>query len=239
MGKEKISAIILVGGDYNEDLFKKCLESVSWCDEIVKIQTESVGGSFADWRNKGAQKAKCDWILYVDTDEEITTNLRCEIELAINNSQFTNSAYAIPRKNFIFGKEFKHGGQWPDYQKRLFKRSEIGKWIGDLHEEPKFSGSMGHLKEPLIHHKNTSLSQMVEKTNKWSEIEAKLMFDAHHPQMNFFRFVSAAFREFWLRMIVQVSFLDGVEGIIYAIYQVYSRLISYAKLWELQLKDRK
>ncbi|KKR85027.1 MAG: hypothetical protein UU32_C0042G0010, partial [Candidatus Woesebacteria bacterium GW2011_GWB1_41_10] len=50
----------------------------------------------------------------------------------------------------------------------------------------------------------------------------------------FFRFFTAGLREFWLRMIKQMAFLDGKEGTIYAIYQVYSRLISYAKLWEKQ-----
>jgi hypothetical protein len=77
---------------------------------------------------------------------------------------------------------------------------------------------------------------MVEKTNDWSEIEARLMFEARHPKMNIFRFFTAGFREFWHRMIIQTAFLDGTEGVIYALYQVFSRLISYSKLWELQLK---
>jgi hypothetical protein len=78
---------------------------------------------------------------------------------------------------------------------------------------------------------------MVEKTNDWSELEAKLMFTAHHPKMNVFRFTTAAIREFWLRMIVQAGFLDGTPGVIYNLYQVYSRLISYSKLWEMQIKN--
>ena len=77
---------------------------------------------------------------------------------------------------------------------------------------------------------------MIDKTNEWSEIEAGLMFGAHHPKMNTLRFFSAGFREFWLRMIVQAAFLDGTEGIIYGSYQVFSRLISYSKLWEMQLR---
>ena len=79
---------------------------------------------------------------------------------------------------------------------------------------------------------------MVDKTNEWSEIEAKLMYDAHHPKMNMFRFASAGFREFWKRMILQVAFLDGTEGVIYGMYQVFSRLISYSKLWEMQLRSK-
>ena len=62
------------------------------------------------------------------------------------------------------------------------------------------------------------------------------MFKAHHPPMNILRFGSAMFREFWFRMIKHAAFLDGPVGIIFALYQVYSRFISYAKLWELQQK---
>ncbi|KKU67198.1 MAG: Glycosyl transferase family 2, partial [Candidatus Amesbacteria bacterium GW2011_GWA1_47_20] len=174
----KITAIILVGGIYDKNLLTKCLNSVSWCDEIVKVETDGLKGSFADWRNEGARKSNGDWLLYVDTDEEITDNLQKEIEFTINNLQFTNSAYAIPRRNFIFGKEMKHCGLWPDFVLRLIKKDKLKGWTGDLHEQPKVDGKTCHLKESLIHNKHKTLAEMVEKTNDWSEIEARLMFDA-------------------------------------------------------------
>ena len=58
-----ISAIVLVGGSYDKELYKKCLDSVAWADEIIKVETENLKGSFAEWRNYGAKKAKGDWIL--------------------------------------------------------------------------------------------------------------------------------------------------------------------------------
>lgn len=235
-----ISAIILIGGKMDKDLLKKCLDSISWCDEIVKVETDNLKGSFAEWRNEGVKKAKGDWILYIDSDEDVPRNLKLEILKLIGDWKLEtgDSAFAVPRRNFIFGKEFKHGGEFPDYQKRLFLKSRFKNWTGDLHEDPNFKGNLGYFKNSLIHHKDLTLSDMVEKTNKWSEIEAKLMFEAHHPQMNFFRFFTAGFREFWKRMIVQMAFLDGKEGAIYALYQVFSRLISYSKLWELQLQSK-
>lgn len=235
-----ISAIVLVGGGYDQKLFEKCLDSVAWTDEVVRVETGKLKGGFADWRNLGAKKANSDWLLYVDTDEEVTPELRKEILSAINHYPLTIShitAYAIPRKNIIFGKEMKHCGLWPDYVLRLIKKDSLIAWAGELHEQPKVKGKVGYLKKPLIHTKHKTLEEMVDKTNEWSEIEAKLMYKANHPKMNIIRFFSAMTREFWLRMIKQTAFLDGVEGVIYAIYQVFSKSISYAKLWEMQISE--
>ncbi|MBN1168607.1 glycosyltransferase family 2 protein [Candidatus Woesebacteria bacterium] len=257
-----LSVIIIAKNE--EKKLPDCLRSVKWADlpaqagEIIVIDTGSTDktpsiakkagarvvkftkGTFSDWRNKGLREAKGEWILYIDSDERVSKKLKKEILSIINDRSSTiNSAYVIPRRNIIFGKEFKHGGQYPDYVKRLFLRSKLKIWEGDLHEEPVFEGELGYLINSLIHIKHDNLHDMIEKTNRWSETEANLMFDANHPKMNVIRFCTAIFREFSLRFIKQKAFLDGYEGVIYGIYQVYSRFISYAKLWEIQLKNNK
>ncbi len=232
--KIKISGVIVKAERVDKELYKKTLASISWCDEV--IVTPGIKGTFSQWRNEGARKANGDWLLYVDTDEEITPALKKVILQVIASDEF--SGYAIPRRNFILGRELKHCGLWPDYVLHLIKKDKLVGWEEDLHEQPKINGKIFHLKEPLIHHKHKNISEMVEKTNAWSEIEARLMFEADHPPMNIFRFFTAGFREFWQRMIVQAAFLDGKEGVIYALYQVYSRLISYSKLWEMQLNKK-
>lgn len=249
MGK-LISAIIIARDE--EKMLPGCLATLKWVDEVIVIDTGSKdktvkiaktskarvvkyesGKTFSDWRNKGLKEATGEWIFYIDADERVSSALAREIkEIATSDSVF--SWYAIPRSNKIFGKEFRHGGFWPDHVKRLFRKDSITKWTGDLHEEPQTTGQMGYTTNYLLHDKHETVFEMVEKTNKWSGIEGKLMFDAKHPPMNATRFITAMLREFWNRMIVHMAFLDGGEGIIMAIYQVYSRFASYAKLWELQ-----
>ncbi|MCX6705782.1 MAG: glycosyltransferase family 2 protein [Candidatus Woesebacteria bacterium] len=232
MGEKVISAIVLVGGNYDKTLLEKCLDSLSWTDEIVRVETDSVPGSFSEWRNYGAQKATGNWLFYVDSDEEVTPELREEIRREIFEGKFL--AYAIPRSNTLLGKRMRHGGWWPDFVVRLIKKDALIKWQGQLHEQPKVKGEIGHLKEPLNHISHRSLTEMVEKTNKWSEIEAELLFKSGHPKMNIARFFSAGFREFWYRAVIKLGFLDGTIGVIEVFYQTYSRLITYAKLWEKQ-----
>jgi len=247
----KICSIIITKNE--EKMIQDCIKSVSWCDEIIVIDTGNTdktnqiakklkaqiykykeNGSYDEWRNFAAKKTNCDWIFYIDADERCTPELKSEL---LDKLPDTNlNAFAVPRRNFIFGKEFKHSGQYPDYQKRVLRKKTFKKWVGKVHEEPEFEGELGHLENPLLHYKNMTLSQMVEKTNSWSEIEARLMFEAHHPKMNIPRFFSAIARELWKRMFLELAFLDGTKGIIYAIYQVFSKFTSYAKLYELQIK---
>lgn len=212
-------------------------------DETVKIAErhsarviKQVGKGYSDWRNQGIKEVKGEWIFYLDSDERVTPELAREIKSLITGHKLAFFAYAIPRRNTILGNEMKHGGWWPDYVKRLYKKSALKKWVGDLHEEPVFEGKMGHLKNPMIHLKHDNLSEMIEKTNKWSEIEAKLLFDANHPKMSWWRFFRIMLTEFWYRIVIKKGFMDGVEGIIYAIYQMWSKFITYAKLWEMQQK---
>ena len=239
MKNNSISAIVLVGGNIDQNLLKKCLNSVSWCDEIIKVETKDISGSFSEWRNEGAKVATGKWLLYVDTDEELTEKLKIEIKRVINQQASTNnlqSAFAIPRKNRLLGHTMHWGGWYPDYVLRLIKKDKLKGWFGELHEQPLIDGEVGKLKNALLHDSHRSISEMIEKTNKWSEIEAKLLYESGHPEMNFVRFFSAGFREFWYRGVRKMGFLDGRVGIIEIVYQIYSRLITYSKLWELQMR---
>ncbi len=250
--EKKISVIIITKNEENK--LRECLESLDgFASEIIVVDTGSVDntkkiakeykakiydypkGGFSDWRNKGLKEAKSDWIFYLDADERITPLLKQEIKSLSENVPY--SAYAIPRRNFILGKEMKHGGWWPDYVKRFYKKDSLIKWEGKLHEEPVINGELGHLKQPLIHIKHDNISEMIEKTNEWSNIEAELLLKSNHPKMVWWRFLRIIFTEAYYRIIKLKGYKDGAEGIIYGLYQSWSRFMSYAKLWEMQHKQ--
>ncbi len=256
MSEVKISALVIAKNE--EKSIGRCLNSVKWTFERIVVDNGSSDKTyliskklgarvyvrrkrgFSYLRNEGLKLCRGDWILYVDADEEVSEKLKKEILEKTKISELGHQkfvAYAIPRENYVFGKLLKHGGWWPDYVKRLFKKDKFKGFIGELHEEPVFEGKIGLLKNPLIHYKEETLEEMVEKTNSWSEIEARLMYKNNHPKMNILRFLSAVFREFWFRFVKNKAFLDGEEGLIFAYYQLYSKFTTYAKLWEMQIKQ--
>lgn len=253
----KLSVIVIAKNE--ERLIADCLKSAKEADELILVDSGSIDHTcqiakrlgakviyvptekleFARWRNIGLKNASGDWFFYLDADERMTPNLMAEIRQVMKSSQEKFAAYEIPRRNFYLGREMHFGGAWPDYVKRLFRKGGLKGWQRDLHEDPLVTGEFGKLKEPLIHVTHRDLASMLEKTRCWSEIEAKLFLEANHPPVAWWRFFRIMLTEFWLRAIRLQGWRDGTPGWIEIIYQMFSRFITYARLWEMQEINQK
>ena len=184
-------------------------------------------------RKFGINKAKTEWVFILDADERITAVLAGEIKKRIEEEFF--GAYRVLRKN-IFGrtKWLKHGGWWPDYQIRLINKDKFIDWPARIHSIPKIRGKQSLLTNPLIHYFHGDFETMVEKTIIFENIEANLLFKAKRKvnQLTFFR---KFFGELWRRLIKNKGFLDGEIGIMEAIYQAFSKTITYLFLYEKKI----
>ena len=249
----KLSAIIIAKNA--EKIIKDCLKSVSWADEVIVIDdcsedktakiAEKMGAKvfihkmedFAQQREFGLRQAQGEWALYVDADERVSEELRDEIlEKTKNKNMKTKNkivAYKIPRKNFYLG-----NFEWPMVERieRLFLKKALKGWRGAIHETPIVEGKIGELENFLLHYTHQDLSSMVKKTNEWSEIEAKILYEANHPQMTWWRFLRVMLTKFWDSYIGQGGWRIGTPGLIESIYQAFSYFIIYTKLWEKQQK---
>lgn len=245
---KKMSVIVLAKNE--EVMIDDCLKSVSFCDETILIDSgstdktvaiakkhgakvyEDFSTDFSAKRNLGLEKAHGDWVLYIDADERISEALASAIVKSVEDSAAGEiSAYKLRRKNFYLGDH-----AWPKVEEhvRLFKKESLKKWQGALHESPVFTGDVGVLDGELLHFTHRDLSQMVSKTNQWSEIEAHLRFEAKHPPMSWWRFPRVMITAFCDSYFKQGGWKVGTAGFVESVYQAFSNFITYAKLWELQ-----
>jgi glycosyltransferase involved in cell wall biosynthesis len=244
----KLSIIILCFNVKNEII--PAIKSSQFADEIIAVDTGSTDGtldicrqmgvkivhtttdSFSKWRNDGAKAARGEWLLYLDSDERIPVKLAKEILTTIQNSEY--SAYTISRYEVFLGRHLSH---WGDPRVlRLMKRSALKHWEGKLHEQPKILGTIGGLREQMVHLSHKNIDEKLPNTLVWSKYEAKMLLSAHHPPMAGWRFVRIMFTEFWQRCVRQGLWRDGTEGWIEIIYQMFSKFVTYERLWEMQRK---
>lgn len=243
-----LSVIILAKNE--EKRIRACLESVKWVDEIIVLdngsedQTLQIAkeytdkilkfkdNDFATLRNKGMEQVKGEWVLYVDADERVLEPLRKEIEAQITFGDFC--AFAISRRNIIFGREVSYGPFWPDWVIRLLKKEDFTRWFGKVHEYPKFKGELGYLKNPLLHLTHRDVDQIVKKSLEWSKIDATLRFNAGHPKMSALRFMRILLGEMFNQGIKRKGFFNGTVALVDSILQTFSLFLTYVRLWQMQ-----
>ncbi len=242
----KISAIIIT---FNEEgRLKTCLESIKWCDEIILVDSGSTDNTLniarqfseqvfiENWKGYGPQKqsalekATGQWVLSIDADEVVTSELAREIKAAVSSAD--KAGYYIPRKNFYKNKWLRHGGQYPDYVLRLFRR-DSGRFSPSMvHEKVIVNGPCGRLKEPLLHYTFQDLSALIEKINRYSSLSSKELYQAGRrcgPFTPILHFLSFFIRDYLLRL----GFLDGLEGFNVAFVKALGIYLKYAKLKDM------
>lgn len=234
----------------NEELLKDCIASLSFCDEIIVVDGGSTDGTvslakklgarvvkgaldnFSRQREIGKNEAKGKWILYIDTDERVSHELKEQILYTISNEKEIH-AFRIKRQNYYLGNH-----PWPKIEKleRLFQKKYLNGWHGRLHETAMVEGEIGELNGLLLHYTHRNLSSMLAKTIEWSGYEAQLRLESKHPKMTWWRFPRVMLTAFYDSYIRQGGWKMGTAGLIESMYQAYSMFITYARLWELQQK---
>lgn len=248
-GSNKTISVIIIAKN-EENMIANAISSVPFAAEVIVVDSgstdntvdiakregakvvEARGGNFAEWRNHGLSRSQGDWILYLDADERVTPKLAQEIQDTI---RFTsNTSFALPRHNIHFGKWMQYGGWQNDLLVRLFLRSALKKWEGEVHESAVTIGETGTLKEPLVHLTHRNLADGLKKSVVWTDIEARLLLEAHTPRVTPLTLVRKTSMEFLRRLIFKKGYKDGMEGWVESMQQAMNRFFVYERLWELQ-----
>lgn len=251
--RQLISAFIVCCNE--EHNIRRCLDSLRWCDEIVIIDSGSKDRTLAiareytdkifhyDWAGYVQQKriglghCSSDWVLNLDADEELSPELRQEIEEILCGKTHNGiNGYYLSRVVFYLGRWWRRGGWYPEYRLR-FSRRALTTWGGrDPHEKAIVEGATRRLRGELHHYTYISMNDQISRLNNFSSTAARTMYSAgkraslwnlfFNPPMRFLKFY-----------FLKRGFREGLPGFIVAALEAYYVFLKYAKLWELDRID--
>jgi len=249
MKRPMISACVMT---FNEEHnIRRCLESLTFCDEIVVLDSYSTDATinicreFTDkvhqetWkgyiaqRNRLRELANHDWVLFLDADEEVSPVLRDQILYQFRAGTEKHMGFEFPRQVFYLGKWIRHGEWNPDIKLRLFRKDKGYSGGQEPHDMVIVDGPVKTLTGRLWHYTYTDLTHHIQVINRFSSISAKEMYRAGRR----FRLIDLMFRppmRFFKGYIIKAGFLDGLRGYIIATTIAYGVAMKYAKLWECE-----
>jgi glycosyltransferase involved in cell wall biosynthesis len=231
-----------------EERLRACLESVVWADEIVVVdagssdKTMAIAREFTDralfraWEGYGAQKnfalGQCrgDWILSLDADERVSDALREEIRAALVSGG-PEVGFYLPRQNLFQGRWVRHGGLYPDWQLRLFRRGRGAFVERAVHESVRVDGPAGRMGAPLVHESYRSIGDAVARLNRYSDLAAMELALAGQGG----RLVDLLIRPAWRFVsmyLLRAGFLDGWRGLVLAALHAHYVFLRAAKVRE-------
>ncbi len=251
MISHKLSVYIPVLNE--EARIRDALESVTWVDEILVIdtgctdKTEEIAREYTDnikhvtfdgfgnLRNQSVMLCSNAWIFSLDADERCTTSLKNEIQRIVNSSE-TSDAYFIPRRNYFMGRWIKHSGWYPDYcQPKLFRKGALTYHDDMVHEGFDIHGKVGYLKNDVLHYSFSNLSQLIIKMDKYSTLGMQKMVH-QKKQRCMTSAMLHAITTFFRIYILKLGFLDGWAGFVIALNSSEGTFYRYAKLVEYHRK---
>lgn len=247
----KISCVIITFNE--EENIRRCLQAVSWCDEIVVVDSGSNDDTLKiceefncrihhnDFKGYGEQKryavslAENDWILNVDSDEVVTEELKNEILAELNKEKISVNGFYIPRSLFFLGKRFKHGKESKEYYLRLFNKRHGNFSEDKVHEGVIVQGTDKKLKGELLHYSYNSIHQYFEKFNNYTTQAARELFEKGKRRSLFLTIIGFPVY-FFKNYFLNRNFLNGWQGFLWALFSSWYPVVKYSKLWALWKK---
>lgn len=231
------------------ETLERVLKSVSWADEIVvlvdsnstdntiaiakkftkKVATVKHVDMFHLNRQKAIDKTTGDWVLNIDSDEELTPELSEEIQTISKNT--SHSGFRIPRRNMVFGKWLGYTGWYPDYQLKLFRHGKGQLPCKSLHEDIVIDGTIGTLNNDLLHHHYQSVGEFMEHLVRYTENDAEFL-QKKGETVVWSDAIKFPADEFLKRFFYWEGYKDGLHGLVLSLLQAFSRLVVFARLWE-------
>jgi glycosyltransferase involved in cell wall biosynthesis len=185
-----------------------------------------------DFKNWAIPQAAHEWVLILDADERVTTELAKEIKATLSTPQ--HDGYWIYRRNHFLGHPIRFGFWKNDRCLRLFRR-DVGRYVGrtDHAEVQLNSGTAGRLRERMTHYTCSSYDQYLPKLTRYADVQSRV-WHAEGRRTHWANLVLRFPLRFIQGYLLRLGFLDGLAGLQVCLLVSYLSYLKHAYLWQLQ-----
>ncbi len=227
------------------------LLSIQFCSEIIVVidhdsedATETIARRLATrveirpWRGYGPAKqeaaslASGPWILSIDSDETVSSELAASIKDAVTRNDAPIAAYAIRRRTRYLGRWMRHGDWGRDRVVRLFRRDAAHFTSDQVHESVAAEGPKPILNGWLWHEGDQTVEAYLNRLNTYTSLAAESLDTAARRAGLWSLTVRPAFK-FIQAYFLRAGFLDGWQGLVLAWFSAVYVFTKYAKLRQL------
>ncbi len=264
---------------------RDCIASARFADEIVVVDSGSTDGTAELARSLGAQVVdfkwdgtfpkkknwalahvpwKHEWVFILDADERITPGLAEELRAVVNAPEC--DGFYVNRRFWFLDGWLLHCGYYPSWNLRFFRHragryeqldgvGDTGSGDNEVHEHVILDGRSGHLRHEMEHYAFPTISIWVEKHNRYSNWEARLLLSETGAQAASAAPLTPAlarkrrlkrlasrlpFRpllRFVYHYVLRAGFLDGYRGYVFCRLMAFYEFLGAAKAAELKRAD--
>lgn len=194
----------------------------------IRLYSRKLNQDFASQRNFALEKARFDWVFFVDDDEYIGTELAREIKE--KTKQDTISGFVVKRQDVVYHQILRHGETGDTKILRLGKKV-AGTFSRSVHETWKINGLVGELSNPLYHIKDHFVSEFIGRMDRYGIIDSLVLLREGKP-FSLIRLLVNPAGKFNLNYFFKKGFLDGYAGLFHAYLMAVQSLSVRVFQWE-------
>ncbi|OGK15297.1 hypothetical protein A3H80_00355 [Candidatus Roizmanbacteria bacterium RIFCSPLOWO2_02_FULL_37_19] len=257
-----LSAVIIAKNE--EKNIQNAIESVSFCDEVVVVDNESIDktseiaikagakvyrdgeADFSKIRNFAMGKTKGDWILFIDADERIPKRLSYEVlkqassdVIGVQDDSMQadrTEVFRIKRRDFFWGTELRFGETQQVRKKGMIRliKKNSGTWKGKVHEEFHTDKPVGQLQSFIDHYPHPTVAEFLQSVNQYSTLRAQELFEKNY-NSSFVQIMLYPIGKFIYTYIILLGILDGAAGFVYSFMMSFHSFLVRSKLYLLAI----
>lgn len=238
----------------------RTLASVQFADEVIVLDSGSTDATveiarsfkntkvfsegwkgFSQQKNSAIERCAGTWVLSLDADEELSSELQTEIRVLLTGEPEAD-AYLLRRRNLFLNRWMRHGGYYPDAKLRLFRHHAANFAPATrfterpVHETIAFEGKLETLHHDLIHHAYPTIESYIEHMDRYSTLGAQIVINKGKTSRSWIAFywniVAVPGFTFVWNYLFRLGILDGREGLLLHLYHSTYTSWKYSKAWQ-------